>query len=68
VERVALVEDGEILSAQALLWDAMRIVAEPGGAAAFAALIAGKYRVSAGEQVGILVCGANTTAVDFKVS
>jgi threonine dehydratase len=65
VERVVLVEDEEIRAAQAALWEAMRVVAEPGGAAAFAALIGGRYVPSRGEQVGVLVCGANTTAVDF---
>jgi threonine dehydratase len=65
VERVVLVEDEEIRAAQAALWDTLRVVAEPGGAAAFAALIGGRYVAETGEQVGVLVCGANTTAVDF---
>jgi threonine dehydratase len=36
-----------------------------GGAAAFAALLAGSYVPQPGERVGLLVCGANTSAVDF---
>jgi len=67
VERVVLVEDEEIRAAQAALWDVMRVVAEPGGAAAFAALIGGRYVPAPGEQIGVLVCGANTTAVDFTL-
>ena len=63
VERVALVSDEAIQAAQRALWDTLRVVAEPGGAAAFAALLSGAYRPAAGERVGVLVCGANTTAV-----
>lgn len=66
VERVVLVSDEEIQKAQAALWNVMRVVAEPGGAAAFAALLSGRYMPQAGERVGVLVCGANTTAVDFR--
>ena len=60
-----LVSDDAIRSARAILWDRLRIVSEPGGAAALAALIAHVYRPSSGERVGVLVCGGNTTAVDF---
>ncbi|MBS1855412.1 MAG: threonine/serine dehydratase [Acidobacteria bacterium] len=65
VERVVLVEDDEIRAAQSALWETLRIVAEPGGAAAFAALIARRYIPAPGERTGVLVCGANTTAVRF---
>jgi threonine dehydratase len=67
VERVVLVEDDAIRHAQRLLWDRLRIVAEPGGAAAFAALLSRNYVPEAGERVGVLVCGGNTTAVDFEI-
>jgi threonine dehydratase len=40
-------------------------VAEPGGAAALAALLCGAYAPAAGERVGVLVSGGNTTAVDW---
>jgi threonine dehydratase len=66
VERVVLVQDGAILDAQRLLWDRLRIVAEPGGAAAFSALLSRQYAPARGERVGVLVCGGNTTAVDFE--
>jgi len=65
VERVVLVSDDDIRAAQLALWDKVRVVAEPGGAAAFAALLSGKYRPAPGERVAVLVCGANTTAVRF---
>ena len=62
---VVLVTDRDIGAAQAALWAALRVVAEPGGAAAFAALLSGRYRPAPGERVAILVCGGNTTAVHF---
>jgi threonine dehydratase len=65
VERVVLVPDEAIQNAQRALWQALRIAAEPGGAAAFAALISGRYQPRPGERVGVLVCGGNTSAVDF---
>jgi threonine dehydratase len=68
VERVVLVPDAAIRDAQRLLWAALRVVAEPGGAAALAALTAGAYRPAPGERVAVLLCGANTTAVDFDRS
>lgn len=64
-ERVVLVPDRAIAAAQQTLWDVLRIVTEPGGAAAFAALLSGQYRPSKGERVGVLLCGGNTTVVDF---
>ena len=65
VERMLLVEDDAIRAAQQTLWDALRIVAEPGGAAALAALLSGAYRPAHGERVGVVLSGGNTTAVDF---
>ncbi len=66
VDHVTLVSDDDIISAQQLIWDVVRVVAEPGGAAALAALISGKYHPAPDERVGVLVCGSNTVAVDFK--
>jgi threonine dehydratase len=60
---VVLVSDDDIRAAQRALWTGLRIVAEPGGAAAFAALLGGAYRPERGERVAVLICGANTTAV-----
>jgi threonine dehydratase len=62
---VVLVTDDDIRAAQAALWSGLRIVAEPGGAAAFAALLSGGYRRAPDERVAALVCGGNTTAVRF---
>ncbi|MGH7067194.1 MAG: pyridoxal-phosphate dependent enzyme, partial [Acetobacteraceae bacterium] len=60
---VVLVTDDEIRRAQAALWEVLRVATEPGGAAAFAALLSGRYRAQAEEKVAVLVCGANTADV-----
>ena len=65
VEDVVLVPDDAISRAQQALWDRLRVVTEPGGAAAFAALISGRYEPRPGEHVGILLSGGNTVAVNF---
>jgi len=65
VEKVVLVSDEAIVEAQEALWNRLRVVAEPGGAAAFAALLSRRYEPQRGERVGVVVCGGNTTAVDF---
>ncbi len=65
VDRVVLVPDDAIAAAQRALWNIVRVVAEPGGAAALAALLSGAYRPAPDERVGVLVCGANTTAVNL---
>jgi threonine dehydratase len=67
VTEVVLVTDDAIRQAQEALWSRLRIVAEPGGAAAFAALLSGRYRPSPGERVAVVICGGNTTAVRFDV-
>jgi threonine dehydratase len=66
VEQVLLVSDDAIIRAQRALWRVLRVVAEPGGAAAFAALLAGRYQPSPGERIGVVLCGGNTTAVSFE--
>jgi threonine dehydratase len=65
VDRVVLVTDDAILAAQKALWKVLRIAAEPGGIAAFSALLSGAYRPAAGERVGVVLSGGNTAAVDF---
>src|SRR5580698_1662515 len=65
VKHTVLVSDDAIREAQRRLWKTLRVVAEPGGAAALAALMSGQYIPSPNERVGILICGGNTAAVDF---
>lgn len=59
IARVVLVADDAISAAQRTLWEDLRVAAEPGGAAAMAALLSGAYRPEADERVGVLVCGGN---------
>src|SRR5689334_22692461 len=54
VDHVVLGPDEAIHRAQLVLGEALRVVAEPGGAAAFAAIISGRYELRPGEQVGTL--------------
>lgn len=63
--QTVLVSDTAIASAQTTLWQVLRIVAEPGGAAAFAAILSGAYQPAAGERVAVIISGGNTAAVDF---
>ena len=65
VAAALLVTDADILAAQRTLWDKLRVVVEPGSATAFAGLLSGRYRPAQDERVVVLLCGANTTAVDF---
>jgi len=65
MDHVVLVSDEAIQSAQEMLWTVLRVAAEPGGAAALAALLTRRYQPRPEERVGVLVCGANTSAVDF---
>lgn len=65
VARVLLVGDDAIRSAQRALWNALRVVAEPGAAAPLAALLSGAYEPGPAERVGVVVSGGNTTAVNF---
>jgi threonine dehydratase len=65
VHSTVLVTDDAIRDAQRLLWKSLRLVAEPGGAAALAALISHRYRPAPDERIAVLICGGNTTAVKF---
>jgi len=60
VSQAVLVPDAAILAAQRMLWDRFRLVAEPGGATAAAALLSGRFVPPSGARVGVVVCGANT--------
>jgi threonine dehydratase len=63
--QVLLVDDEAIAATQHLLWETLRVVAEPGGCAALAALVSGRCEPAPGETVAVVISGANTTAVDF---
>jgi threonine dehydratase len=59
VDRVVLVEDEDIVRAQDVLWETFRVFVEPGGAAAFAALLSRRYEPADDEHVAVVLCGGN---------
>jgi threonine dehydratase len=65
VTESVLVSDDDIRNAQRTLWNQFRLMAEPGGATAMAALLSGRYKVRNGERLVVLVCGANVTPGSF---
>ena len=65
VDRVVLVSDEEIRAAQKLLWDRLRILAEPGGATALAGLLSAREGLDATQRIGVVVCGGNTDPANF---
>ena len=68
VREVVLVTDEEIVEAQKKLWQTVRVLAEPGGAAAFAGLLSGRYKTKPGERVAVIVCGGNTDKVNLDAA
>lgn len=65
IDRVVLVTDEAIRQAQLALWHGTTIVTEPGGAAAYAAILSGRYRPQAGERVCVVVSGGNNATVSL---
>ena len=65
VPQALLVTDDQIVAAQNTLWQKLRLIAEPGGATALAALLSGVYKPHAGERVGVVLCGANADLGKF---
>ncbi len=66
LDHVALVPDDAIRQAMRTLWSDLRLVAEPGGTAALAALLCGAYKPAKGERVGVLICGGNVDLAAFR--
>ncbi len=65
VKQVVLVTDESIAQAQQALWSTLRVAAEPGGAAAFAALLSRRFQPPAGPRIAVVISGGNTSAVNF---
>ncbi|HVZ09035.1 threonine/serine dehydratase [Rhodopila sp.] len=60
VGAAVLVSDAAIRDARRLLWERFRLVTEPGGATAAAALLSGRFQPPPGARLGVLICGGNT--------
>lgn len=54
-----IVPDDAIVAAQRWFWDRMRLVVEPGGATAAAAILSGTHRPSRSGRTVVVVCGSN---------
>ncbi|SMC58661.1 threonine/serine dehydratase [Rhizobium sp. RU36D] len=67
VGQSVLVTDQAIRDAQIACWNTLRMVLEPGGAAAFAALLSGAYKPDPNERVAVLLCGANTDGSQLPI-
>lgn len=65
VDDVVLVSDDQIRDAMRLLFRSAKLVVEPAGAAALAALMYPLRDALAGQRVGIVVCGANVDAATY---
>jgi len=59
VKTAIVLPDAEVYAAARTLWEATRLVGEPGAAVALAALTSGAYTPAAGERVAVLICGGN---------
>lgn len=65
VDSIVLVDDDEIVRAMVFLFDRLKVVTEPSGAIAVAALLAGRVEVGPGARVGVVVTGGNVGADRF---
>jgi threonine dehydratase len=64
-EGIVTVSDLELRRAMALLASRMKLLVEPGGASAFAALLHGKIPDVAGRKIGIVLSGGNVDLERF---
>ena len=62
VDDIVTVSDAEIIDAMRLLFERVKLVVEPSGASAFAAVLAGRVR---DESIGVVLSGANVSAERF---
>jgi threonine dehydratase len=64
VDEIVTVTDGELVEAMRFAFDRLKLVLEPSGAAALAALLAGK--VEAAGRVGVVISGGNVGVERFR--
>jgi threo-3-hydroxy-L-aspartate ammonia-lyase len=62
VDEIVTVSDAEIVDAMRLLFERAKLVVEPSGASAFAAVLAGRVQ---DESIGVVLSGANVSADRF---
>ncbi|HEX2102973.1 MAG TPA: pyridoxal-phosphate dependent enzyme [Solirubrobacteraceae bacterium] len=64
VDEVVIVSDAEIVEAMRFVFERMKVVVEPSGASALAALLAGHLAADGG-RVGVVLSGGNVDAARF---
>jgi threonine dehydratase len=62
VDEVAVVTDEQIIAAMTFLFERLKVVVEPSGACALAAVLAGAVDVPAGSRIGVVLSGGNVDA------
>jgi len=65
VDGIETVTDDELVGAMVFLFERMKLVVEPSGAAGVAALLAGRIPGVDGKRVGVIVSGGNVAAERF---
>ena len=65
VEDVVTASDLDLRRAMAFAFSRMKLVVEPGGSAAAAAILAGKVPRVAGRRVGVVLSGGNVDPARF---
>ncbi len=65
VDDIIRISDDEMISSMALLFDALKIAAEPACAASTAALIGPLKSRMSGKRVGVIACGSNISEEKF---
>jgi len=65
VDAIALASDAEIVDTMRFLFERLKTVAEPSGACALAALMAGRVDDARGLRIGVTISGGNVSAARF---
>jgi threonine dehydratase len=66
LDSIATVSDADLIEAMKFLFERMKLVAEPGGAAGVAALLAGEIDIEPDTTIGVIVSGGNIGAARFS--
>ncbi|MCH8322657.1 MAG: pyridoxal-phosphate dependent enzyme, partial [Proteobacteria bacterium] len=65
LEGIIRIQDDEMIAAMKVLAEDMKLMVEPAGAAALAALMGPLNKRLKNKRVGILICGSNISGEDF---
>jgi threonine dehydratase len=65
LDGIVTVSDAQLVEAMQFSFERLKLVLEPGGAAALAALLAGEVQLQPGSRVGVILSGGNVGAARF---